>query len=67
MKKIYLLPQTRVQALQTEPLLNGASIVDGGGTTEDKLGSDNNTGGSGDGSGTIWGDAKPHNPWTAWD
>ncbi len=67
MKKIYILPLTKVQTLQAEPLLNGASIVDGGGNKKDELGSDNKTGGSGDGSGTIWGDAKPHDPWTAWD
>lgn len=39
MKKIYLLPLTRVQTLQAEPLLNGASIVDEGGTKKDELGS----------------------------
>ena len=67
MKKIYLLPLTRVQTLQAEPLLNGASIVDRGGTKKDELGSDNNTGGTADGDGTAWGDAKPYNPWTSWD
>lgn len=67
MKKIYLLPLTRVQTLQAEPLLNGASIVDEGGTKKDELGSDNNTGGTEGEGGTAWGDAKPYNPWTAWD
>ena len=67
MKKKYLLPLTRVQTLQAEPLLNGASIVDGGGTKKDELGSDNNTGGTEGEGGTVWGDAKPYNPWTTWD
>lgn len=67
MKKIYQQPLAWVQSVEGESLLNGGSIVDGSGNQKDTLGSDNTSGGSADGDGTVWGDAKPCNPWTAWD
>ena len=65
MKKKYQQPLVRVQSVEGEPLLNGGSIVDRNGNTQDKLGS--TTGGTEDETGTVWGDAKPYNPWTTWD
>lgn len=67
MKKKYQQPLVRVQSVEGEPLLNGGSIVNIGGKTQDTLGSDTNTGGTEDATGTVWGDAKPYNPWTTWD
>lgn len=67
MKKKYQQPLVRVQSVEGEPLLNGGSIVDINGNTQDKLGSDTTTGGTEDATGTVWGDAKPYNPWTTWD
>lgn len=66
MKKKYQQPLIKVQSVEGEPLLNGGSIVNYGGETQDTLGSDTTTGGTEE-DGTVWGDAKPHNPWTAWD
>ena len=67
MKKKYQQPLVRVQSVEGEPLLNGGSIVDSNGKPQDKLGSDNTSGGTEDATGTVWGDAKPYNPWTTWD
>lgn len=67
MKKKYQQPLVRVQSVEGEPLLNGGSVVDRNGNQKDTLGSDTSSGGSADGDGTVWGDAKPYNPWTAWD
>ena len=48
--------------------MNGASVVTyEKGETVDTLGSDTTTGGTEDETGTVWGDAKPYNPWTSWD
>lgn len=66
MKKKYQQPLIKVQSVEGEPLLNGGSIVNYGGETQDTLGSDTTTGGTEEG-GIVWGDAKPYNPWTAWD
>lgn len=67
MKKKYQQPLVRVQSVEGESLLNGASVVDIDGKTQDKLGSDTTTGGTAGEGGTVWGDAKPYNPWTSWD
>lgn len=67
MKKKYQQPLVRVQSVEGEPLLNGGSIVKIDGKTQDTLGSDTTTGGQEGEDGTVWGDAKPYNPWTAWD
>lgn len=67
MKKKYQQPLVRVQIVEGEPLLNGASVVDIGGKTQDTLGSDTTSGGMVGEGGTVWGDAKPYNPWTSWD
>ena len=67
MKKKYQRPLIKVQIVEGEPLLNGGSVVDYNGKTQATLGSDTTTGGQeGEGS-TVWGDAKPYNPWTTWD
>lgn len=66
MKKKYQQPLIKVLCVENEPLLN-ASVVTYGGETVNTMGSDTTTGGSADGDGTVWGDAKPYNPWTAWD
>ena len=67
MKKKYQRPLIKVLSVENEPLLNGGSIVNIDGKTQDTLGSDTTTGGQeGEGS-TVWGDAKPYNPWTTWD
>lgn len=66
MKKKYQQPLVRVQSVEGESLLNGGSIVDGNGNQKDMLGS-TTSGGSASGDGTVWGDAKPYNPWTSWD
>lgn len=62
MKKKYQQPLVRVQSVEGEPLLNGGSIVDRNGNQKDTLGSDTSSGGSADGDGTVWGDAKPITP-----
>ena len=67
MKKKYQQPLVRVQSVEGEPLLNGGSIVNIGGKTQDSLGSDTTTGGQKGENNTVWGDAKPYNPWTSWD
>ena len=67
MKKKYQQPLVRVQSVEGEPLLNGGSIVNIDGKTQDTLGSDTTTGGQEGEGGTVWGDAKPYNPWTTWD
>lgn len=67
MKKKYQQPLVRVQSVEGEPLLNGGSIVDSNGKTQDKLGSDTTTGGTEGEGGFVWGNAKPYNPWTTWD
>lgn len=60
MKKKYQQPLIKVQIVEGEPLLNGGSVVDHDGDTQDTLGSDTTTGGSADetgtGWGTVWGD-----------
>ena len=55
MKKKYQQPLVRVQSVEGEPLLNGGSIVNIGGKTQDTLGSDTTTGGKEDETGTGWG------------
>ena len=67
MKKKYQRPLIKVLSVENEPLLNGGSIVDINGNTQDKLGSDTTTGGQEGENNTVWGDAKPYNPWTSWD
>lgn len=67
MKKKYQQPLVRVQSVEGEPLLNGGSIVNIDGKTQGTLGSDTTTGGQEGEGGTVWGDAKPYNPWTTWD
>ncbi|MGM9727225.1 MAG: hypothetical protein ACI3YJ_06440 [Prevotella sp.] len=47
--------------------MNGGSVVTYQGETQDTLGSDTTTGGQEGEDGTVWGDAKPYNPWTTWD
>lgn len=66
MKKKYQQPLIKVQIVEGEPLLNGGSVVTYQGETQATLGSDNTSGGTEEG-GTVWGDAKPYNPWTTWD
>lgn len=67
MKKKYQQPLVRVQSVEGEPLLNGGSIVNIEGKTQGTLGSDTTTGGQEGENNTVWGDAKPYNPWTSWD
>ena len=55
MKKKYQQPLIRVQSVEGESLLNGGSVVDKGGETQDTLGSDTTTGGMEDEPGTEWG------------
>lgn len=55
MKKKYQQPLIKVQSVEGEPLLNGGSIVNYGGETQDTLGSDTTTGGTEDEPGTEWG------------
>ena len=48
--------------------MNGASVVTyEKGETVDTMDSDTTTGGTEGENNTVWGNAKPHNPWTAWD
>lgn len=56
MKKKYQQPLIKVQIVEGEPLLNGGSVVDYNGDTQDTLGSDTTTGGMEDETGTVWGD-----------
>lgn len=65
MKKKYQQPLVRVQSVEGEPLLNNGSVVDIDGNPQGSLGS--TIGGEEDETGTVWGDAKPYNPWTSWD
>lgn len=67
MKKKYQQPLIRVQSVEGESLLIDGSVVNGIGETQATLGSDTTTGGSTGEDNTVWGDAKPYNPWTAWD
>lgn len=67
MKKKYQQPLIEVQSVEGEPLLNNGSVVDIHGKTQATLGSDTTTGGTEGEGGFVWGDAKPHNPWTTWD
>ena len=67
MKKKYQRPLIKVQIVEGEPLLNGGSVVTYQGETQATLGSDNTSGGRADADGTVWGEAKPYNPWTSWD
>lgn len=67
MKKKYQQPLIKVQIVEGEPLLNGGSIVNKDGETQATLGSDTTSGGTAGEGGTVWGDAKPHTPWTTWD
>lgn len=67
MKKKYVKPAVHVVKSNMEPLLNGASIVDGSGKTQDNLGSDTTTGGTVGEGGYVWADAK-QNSWSSiWD
>lgn len=65
MKKKYQRPLIKVLTVENETLLNGGSIVKSNGETVNTMGS--TTGGTEDETGTVWGDAKPYNPWTSWD
>ncbi len=65
MKKKYQRPLIKVLSVENETLLNGGSIVKSNGETVNTMGS--TTGGTEDETGTVWGDAKPYNPWTSWD
>ena len=56
MKKKYQQPLIKVQIVEGEPLLNGGSVVDDNGNTQDTLGSDISSGGTEDETGTVWGD-----------
>lgn len=67
MKKKYQQPLIKVQIVEGEPLLNNGSVVKYRGEPSGTLGSDTTTGGTADEDGTVWGDAKPYNPWTSWD
>lgn len=67
MKKKYQQPLVKVQSVEGESLLNGGSIVNGTGEQKGTLDSDNTSGGTAGEGGTVWGDAKPYNPWTSWD
>ena len=67
MKKKYQRPLIKVLSVENEPLLNGGSIVNIDGKTQDTLGSDTTTGGQEGENNTVWGEAKPYNPWTSWD
>ncbi len=67
MKKKYQQPLIEVQSVEGEPLLNNGSVVNIHGKTQATLGSDTTTGGSTGEDNTVWGDAKPYNPWTSWD
>lgn len=68
MKKKYQRPLIKVLSVENEPLLNGGSVVNyHPGNTQGTLGSDTSSGGSEGEGGTVWGDAKPYNPWTSWD
>ena len=67
MKKKYQRPLIKVLSVENEPLLNGGYIVNIDGKTQATLGSDTTSGGTEGEDGTVWGDAKPYNPWTSWD
>lgn len=67
MKKKYQRPLIKVLTVENEPLLNDGSIVNIDGKTQGTLGSDNTSGGQEGENNTVWGDAKPYNPWTSWD
>lgn len=67
MKKKYQQPLIRVQSVEGEPLLINGSVVNRKGDPQATLGSDTTTGGTAGEGGTVWGDAKPYNPWTSWD
>lgn len=68
MKKKYQRPLIKVLSVENESLLNGGSVVNYlPGNTQGTLGSDTSSGGSEGEGGTVWGDAKPYNPWTSWD
>lgn len=56
MKKKYQQPLIKVQIVEGEPLLNGGSVVDYDGYTQDTLGSDTTTGGDEDEDKIVWGD-----------
>lgn len=65
MKKKYQQPLIKVLSVEGEPLLINVSVVKSNGETVNTMGS--TTGGTEDETGTVWGDAKPYNPWTSWD
>lgn len=68
MKKKYQRPLIKVLSVENESLLNGGSVVNyHPGNTQGTLGSDTSSGGTEGEGGTVWGDAKPYNPWTSWD
>ena len=56
MKKKYQQPLIKVLSVEGEPLLNGGSVVNKDGDTQDTLGSDTTTGGTEGEWGTVWGD-----------
>lgn len=63
-KKQYIKPTIREIISPMETLLNGGSIVDANGSTQDALDSDTSTGGTEGDGGFIWADAK-QNTWDA--
>lgn len=67
MKKKYQQPLIKVLRVENESLLNGGSVVKYHGEPSGTLGSDTSSGGTEGEGGTVWGDAKPYNPWTSWD
>lgn len=67
MKKKYQQPLIKVLIVEGESLLNDGSVVNSDGSPSGTLGSDNTSGGTEGEDGTVWGDAKPYNPWTSWD
>lgn len=67
MKKKYQQPLVKFLSVENEPLLNASVVTYEKGETVDTMDSDTTTGGETDKNGTVWGDAKPYNPWTSWD
>lgn len=55
MKKKYQRPLIKVQIVEGEPLLNGGSVVDKNGNTQDTLGSDIISGGEEGEDNIVWG------------
>ena len=65
MKKNYLKPSTILVQTYTERIMNGGSVVNGGGGKEGSLGQ--TSGGNKGEDDTVWGDAKDFNAWSSWD